>query len=284
MPRPSDFSPFSKAVLRLFIGVAMYDDQIIRATKTALLEAQLKATLETTLVLFYLSATIAALTDKIIPLSSEPHHHLALHNEYVNVYNVEVAAHDSVLLHRHDFDAISIMLKDAQVTVYTPGQPEVHRTLMAGQVRLQPSGYVHSTTVDGESTYRNVTVELLLPQHGEHNLCLPVIPGQPLHCPDAEPSQSGKQVQFESNETSISMVALSSHQKSSLAQSDSSQLVIALDHDLLWQDSKPTVSQRTLKAGDFIWLDGGKAPGSLQNSSDQDSHIAVFSLKPVSHP
>jgi quercetin dioxygenase-like cupin family protein len=261
----------------------MYDDQVF-AVKTALPEAQLKAIVKATLLVFCLSLAIAAQTDKIISLSSEPHHHLALHNEYVNVYNVEVAAHDSVLLHRHDFDAISIMLKDAQVTVYTPGQPEARRKLIAGQLRLQPGGYVHSTTIDGDTTYRNVTVELLVPQHGEHNLCLPVIPGQPLHCPDAEPSQSGKQVQFESNETSISMVALSSHQKSSLAQSDSSQLVIALDHDLLWQDSRPTGPQRTLKAGDFIWLDGGKAPGSLQNDNDQDSHIAVFSLKPVSHP
>lgn len=244
----------------------------------------MKAILKTTLLLLYLLVTIAAQTNRVIPLSSEPHHRLALHNEYVNVYKVEVAAHDSVLLHRHDFDAISIMLNDAQVTVYTPGKPETHRKLMAGQVRLQPSGYVHSTTIDGDSPYRNVTVELLLPQHDEHNLCFPVIPDQPLHCPDAEPSQSGKQLQFESNESSVSLVALSPHQKSPLAQADSSQLVIAVDHDLLWRDSKPKGSPRTLMAGDFIWLDGGKAPGSLQNDSDHESHMAVFTLKPASHP
>jgi len=36
----------------------------------------------------------------VIPLASEPHHHLPLHNEYVNVYEVEVAPRSSVQLHR----------------------------------------------------------------------------------------------------------------------------------------------------------------------------------------
>ncbi len=88
------------------------------------------------------SATAAAAeAPTVIPLASEPHHHLALHNEYVNVYRVEVAPHDSVLLHRHDFDAISVMISAAEVTVITPGKPDEHRKLVDGQVRLQTRGY-----------------------------------------------------------------------------------------------------------------------------------------------
>jgi hypothetical protein len=63
-----------------------------------------------------------AQTPTVIPLASEPHHHLALHNEYVNMYQVEVAPHDSVLLHRHDVDAISVMMSDSDVTVHAPGR------------------------------------------------------------------------------------------------------------------------------------------------------------------
>ena len=59
----------------------------------------------------------AGQTSPVIPLASEPHHHLALHNKYVNVYQVEVVPHESVLLHRHDYDVISVMLDDARVTV-----------------------------------------------------------------------------------------------------------------------------------------------------------------------
>jgi len=31
-------------------------------------------------------------------------------------------------------------------------------------MRLQSRGYVHSTSIEGDATYRNVTVELLFPQ------------------------------------------------------------------------------------------------------------------------
>ena len=91
----------------------------------------------------------------VIPLASEPHHHLALHNDYVNVYEVEVAPHDSVQLHRHEFDAISIMMSNSEVVVRAPGKPDARQKLSEGQVRLQSSGYVHSTSVEGDAIYRN---------------------------------------------------------------------------------------------------------------------------------
>jgi hypothetical protein len=129
------------------------------------------------------SAVLAAPQNStVLPLAYEPHHHLALHNGYVNVFEVEVAPHDSVRLHRHDFDAISVMISEAQVTVLTPGKPDVHLKLFDGQVRLQPRGYVHATSIDGDTTYRNVTVELLLPQQGGRNRCAPVMATQPLTC------------------------------------------------------------------------------------------------------
>src|SRR2546427_6761325 len=96
----------------------------------------------------------------VIPLASEPHHHLALHNDYVNVYEVEVAPHDSVQLHRHEFDSISIMMSNSEVVVRAPGKPDARQKLAEGQVRLQSSGYVHSTSVEGEARSEEHTSEL----------------------------------------------------------------------------------------------------------------------------
>jgi len=96
----------------------------------------------------------------IIRLKSEPHHHLALHNDYINVYTVLVSPHDSVLLHRHDVDAIGVMMSNSLITVRTPGKPDVHQEVFGGQLRLQPHGLVHSTSIDGDTAYRNVTVEI----------------------------------------------------------------------------------------------------------------------------
>jgi hypothetical protein len=37
-----------------------------------------------------LASPLGGQPPSVIPLSSEPHHHLVLHNRYVNVYHVEV--------------------------------------------------------------------------------------------------------------------------------------------------------------------------------------------------
>jgi len=42
----------------------------------------------------------------VLSIDAEPHHHLAFKNEYVKVYQVEVAPNDAVKLHRHDTDAL----------------------------------------------------------------------------------------------------------------------------------------------------------------------------------
>jgi hypothetical protein len=224
----------------------------------------------------------AAQTGAVMPLASEPHHHLSLHNEYVNIYQVQVGPHDSVLLHRHDFDAISVMLNDSQVTVYTPGKPEAHRKLVAGQIRLQPRGYVHSTTIDGDTTYRNVTVELLLPQEGEHNLCAGVIPDKPLNCHAAEATNSqtnSDQLQFESDESSANLIRLLSHQNVTIGHPNYPELVLALDTDLTIEGERGSRGS-SLHSGDFVWLEAGKAPELLKNNGDKESHIVVFTFRP----
>jgi hypothetical protein len=224
--------------------------------------------------------TFAAEEVTAIPLESEPHHHLSLHNEYVNVYQVQVAPRDSVLLHRHDFDAISIMLSDAQVTVNTPGKQGVHRKLTAGQIRLQSRGYVHSTTVDGDTTYRNVTVELLLPQERERNVCSEVIPDQPLTCSALNttgPRTSNDQVQFESDQTSVNLIHVLPHQGTAISQSKYPALVVALDTDLITIVYNKTL-HNSVDPGGFFWIDGGKAPVSVNNNSDKESQIIVFTF------
>jgi len=176
-----------------------------------------KAKTELLLAMCCLPLATLAQMETVILLASEPHHHLALHNEYVNVYEVEVAPHDSVQLHRHEFDAISIMMSNSEVVVRAPGKPDAGQKLSEGQVRLQPAGYVHSTSVEGDTLYRNVTVELLLRQQGGRNVCAKVIATQGLDCPSepASPPSSTRleQSQYETDQTSVSLIRVLPHQK-----------------------------------------------------------------------
>jgi hypothetical protein len=242
-----------------------------------------KATLALLLMMCCLPVAIPAQMPAVIPLASEPHHHLALHNEYVNVYEVEVAPHDSVVLHRHDFDAISAMISDAQVTVRAPGKPDVHQKLFDGQVRLQARGYVHATSIDGETTYRNVTVELLLPQQGARNVCAAVIAAQPLNCPRAEPSPPAAthidQPQFETDQTYVTLIRVRPHQNVTLGNAGHSELVVALD-----AGAATTVDGRgpenSLHAGDCVWFDRGGTAQVFKNNSDKEARLISFVLKP----
>jgi hypothetical protein len=229
-----------------------------------------------------LPLVVAAQAPEVIPLASEPHHHLALHNKYVNVYRVEVAPHDSVLLHRHDADAISVMMSDAQVTVRTPGKPDVRQKLADGQLRLQARGYVHSTSIDGDTAYRNVTVELLLPQRGARNLCAPVIAALPLNCPSAPPRPTAThldQPQFETDQTYLTFIRVLPHQSVAFGDPGRSELIVALDAiEVTTAGGKSP--ENSLQPGDFAWLDVGKPVPSFKNNGDKEARLISFALKP----
>jgi hypothetical protein len=211
-----------------------------------------------------------------IPLKSEPHHHLVLHNDLVNVYSVEVEPKDTVLLHKHDFDAIGIMLSDAEITVRAPGKPESHQKVATGQLRLQHAGYVHSTVVDGDTAYRNVTVELLLPQQNARNICAGVISAQPLNCPSALPNNAAlsEQPQFATNQTKINLIRLKQEQRVTLDASAQNQLVVALDDAAIV--SAANSSSKALRSGDFLWRDGNSPAEILENAGSKEIRLVTF--------
>src|SRR5580704_7524773 len=59
------------------------------------------------LFLFLLVPFLLAQTATEVEITAEPSHHLALDNEYVRVFKVEVAPHSSTLMHRHRHDYTS---------------------------------------------------------------------------------------------------------------------------------------------------------------------------------
>src|SRR5467141_1404880 len=219
----------------------------------------------------------------VIPLASEPHHLLALHNEYVNVYEVEIAPHDSVQLHRHEFDAISIMMSNSEVIVRAPGKPDARQKLSEGQVRLQSSGYVHSTSIEGDTIYRNVTVELLSRQQGGHNLCARVIATEGLNCASEQalpPSSTHtEQPQYETDQTSVALIGVLPHQNVSLGNAGRSELIVLLD-DVLVATAGEKGPAKPMRPGDFKWIAMGQAASVFKNNSDKEARLISFRWKP----
>jgi hypothetical protein len=215
------------------------------------------------------------------------HHHLALHNDYVKVFNVEVSPGDSIVLHSHDQGTVAIAIGEQLVTVGIPGKPDVHQKNADAQVRLQRSGYIHSTHVDGDTPYHTVAVELMRPQTNFHSVCAEILPGQPLNCPEAAAKASSaafdSQPLLESDQTRVRMVRVPPHQAAGLEEvsesKDVPQLIIAIDAASISTESAkgPAVA---LQPGDYFWIDRAFGGGHIyRNARDKESRFIqiVFS-------
>ena len=58
-----------------------------------------------------------------VEITAEPHHHLALENQYVRVFKVDVPPHESTLMHRHRHDYVFVTLGASEVSNEVEGKP-----------------------------------------------------------------------------------------------------------------------------------------------------------------
>src|SRR5437762_8745721 len=107
------------------------------------------------------SLQLVARAQQPVPLDREPSHHLALQNEYVRVFKVEVAPHSSTLLHQHDRDYIFVTLGASSVENDVLGKPPVQLQLKDGEARFAKGGFAHVAKNLSDKPFRNLTIELL---------------------------------------------------------------------------------------------------------------------------
>jgi hypothetical protein len=235
-------------------------------------------------VMLFLSAGGFAQVPAVITMDQEPHHHLSLKNDYVKVFRVEVAPGDSILMHRHDQDTIAIAIGDQMVTVGFPDKPAVHQENPDGQLRLQKTGYVHSTGVDPGTTYHTVAIELLQPQGNPRNLCVAVMAGQPIHCVDVPANiPSAKfveQPQFQSDQTRVDLVRVRPGQKMTIGGLKFFELIVALDPGTLSPAGGKGEGQ-ALHPGDFVWFVNGAQSRVFTNPGKSEARIVKFQFTPI---
>jgi len=113
-------------------------------------------------VLLLLAAVfVSAQSTQEVEITNEAHHHLALENEYVRVFKVEVAPHDATLMHRHRHDYLFVTLGDAQLTNEVEGKAPVDAVLKDGETRFTPGNFAHIAKNRADTPFRNVTIELM---------------------------------------------------------------------------------------------------------------------------
>lgn len=118
------------------------------------------------LVFAAISFSDAADNDTAVPISQEPHHHLVLENEYTRVYDVTVPAHQSTLMHRHDNDYLAVILEPAAIQIAVLGRSVTTGRAGKGEVRFAVAPLTHRLMDNGDTPFRNITIEILKRKSG----------------------------------------------------------------------------------------------------------------------
>src|SRR5438093_4766582 len=101
-----------------------------------------------------------------VEITAEPGHHLVLQNRYTRVFQVELAAHASTLLHIHRHDYVYVVLGAAEIENDDQGKPPVKMKLADGEANLPKGGFAHVLRNLADTPFRNVTIEILRPPTG----------------------------------------------------------------------------------------------------------------------
>ena len=102
-----------------------------------------------------------AFPQTVVPITSEPDHHLVISNDYVRVFQVEVPPKAETLYHQHDYDYLYVAIGDADVASTRLHEKPVLVKLKDGEVEFSKGPFAHKATNNSERPFRNVTIELL---------------------------------------------------------------------------------------------------------------------------
>ncbi len=214
-----------------------------------------------------------------VPVRNEPRHHLAFENSLLRVFRVEVAPHDSTLLHQHALDYIFVSLGASDVINAPQGKPEIHLQLADGEVRYAPATVIHVARNLSDKPFRNLTIEFLQPQGAAHNLCRQIVPGDLGPCD----RQSGPAFQiepvFETDKLRVEIVRLTPSAEKTTLDSSGDSLIAALDEaEILVQAPNEAGPGKTLRTGDFLWIPA-RSPRVFSNLRAASSRLPSSFLR-----
>lgn len=96
-----------------------------------------------------------------VEITNEALHHLALENQQVRVFLVEIPPRQATLMHWHRHDYVFVTLGDSDVSNDVKGKPPVEVKLKDGETRFSPGPFAHIVRNLAGTPFRNVTIELL---------------------------------------------------------------------------------------------------------------------------
>jgi quercetin dioxygenase-like cupin family protein len=216
-----------------------------------------------------LAVTLFAQSGSEVEITAEPHHHLALENQYVRVFKVDVPPHDATLMHRHRHDYVFVTLGASQVSNEVEGKPAAMLKLQDGEARFTPGNFAHIARNLASTPFRNVTIEFLqdkaaAPAKWDEERGLNVLTG------------GTQEILFVKDGVRVSEVELQSGGVMPKHHHSGPHLVVALsDLDLRNDVEGKPPAPAQLKSGDIKWIDGGYTH-TVTNVGKQQAKFATL--------
>jgi quercetin dioxygenase-like cupin family protein len=215
--------------------------------------------------------TALAQTPPEVEITAEPSHHLVLENEYVRVFQVELAPHAATLMHRHRHDYFFVTLGDSHISNEVEGKAPADLALADGETRFTPGNFAHIARNLSTQPFRNVTIELLQDEE------LRTVPSRwPMEGGDK--NFPGGQVKILSvrDGARVSEIGLQPGATQPSHRHDGPFLVVAsTDLDLRSDREGQRAISIHLKAGDIKWLPGGYTHTLTNTGTGPSRHVIV---------
>ena len=222
--------------------------------------------------IFFVLVAFAAAPE--VEITAEPSHHLALENEHVRVFQVEVAPHAATLMHRHRHDYLFVTLGDSHVSNELAGKAPVDLKLSDGETRFTPGNFAHVARNLSDQPFRNVTIELM---EDEKTRTAPS--PWPMEGGDKEFPGGRVKILFVRDGARVSSVELQPGATVPSHHHDGPHLVIAVsDLDLRSDVEGRGPMPAELKAGDVKWVPGGFTH-TLTNTAKAVARLVTVEFK-----
>jgi len=218
-----------------------------------------------------LAVTVSAAPTEV-EITSEPSHHLALQNQYVRVFQVEVAPRASTLMHRHRHDYVFVTLGPSEVSNEVAGKPAVTLKLHDGEVRGVDGNFAHIARNLASAPFRNVTIELLQdekartspPPKWDDDHSLQVL------------SRGTQQILFVKDGVRVSEFELQVAGSMPKHHHDHPHLVIALNDFIFRNDVVGKgASNVEMKPGDIKWIEAGLTHGLTNVGTSEAKFVTL---------
>jgi hypothetical protein len=206
-----------------------------------------------------------------IPMREESHHHLVFANQYVNVFFVEIPAHESTLLHHHDLPYVSVPPGGADASPDGKKHPAVGYSV---------GNFSHAVTNSSDVTLRNIAIELVRPQGAIRNYCTVVAENQPqgpcLRRRGRSAGPDSRWVEFGSDEIIVESWFFDQGETTDPFD-DTRDMLIAGLNGVSVSGASGLDSANALRGG-VLWVPAGSNP-VFKTAPDRDGHFVTITFK-----